>query len=287
VGSLHYRAARGSFGPVRRYANRVLLRYDRSPNRSIDVIQYIERARSHVLQKPMPFDRRTFVTEQFFARSSDGTRVPYFVTHRKRHCLRQVYSTILYGNGAFRYLAVTGVYDLCVLWVAHAVRMRSKTVAAEVSTARRGTLRPPDAQAAFVRRLLRSRSSPRRERITSLTGLESNGISGGGLLVGALRSSIPETLWGGRPQSRALRLLRYQLPGESAGYPRTVEHGVCGWISSARGVFALSQRARRSTLPATLVLAEAEDDRVDRRTRTSSWPRPARASISGADPFST
>jgi len=48
---------------------------------------------------PARFDASHLVTEQFFATSSDGTRIPYFVTRPKR--LDSPAPTVLYGYGGF------------------------------------------------------------------------------------------------------------------------------------------------------------------------------------------
>ena len=53
--------------------------------------------------KTMPafFDAAPYVTEQHFATSKDGTRVPYFIVHRKDMKLDGENPTLLYGYGGF------------------------------------------------------------------------------------------------------------------------------------------------------------------------------------------
>ncbi|QXQ05331.1 prolyl oligopeptidase family serine peptidase [Sphingosinicellaceae bacterium] len=63
---------------------------------------------------PARFDASNFVTEQFEATSKDGTKIPYFVTHRKGVKLDGTTPTILTAYGGFQvsetpsYRAVTG-----------------------------------------------------------------------------------------------------------------------------------------------------------------------------------
>ena len=53
--------------------------------------------------KTMPafFDAKPYVTEQHFATSRDGTRVPYFIVHRRDMRLDGENPTLLYGYGGF------------------------------------------------------------------------------------------------------------------------------------------------------------------------------------------
>lgn len=55
-----------------------------------------------VKQAPARFDSANLVTEQFEARSKDGTMVPYFVVHRRDIKLDGTNPTLLYGYGGFQ-----------------------------------------------------------------------------------------------------------------------------------------------------------------------------------------
>ncbi len=58
--------------------------------------------RSTVFEHPkIAFDSSRFVTEQVFAASKDGTKVPIFITHRKDSVYDGSNPTILYGYGGF------------------------------------------------------------------------------------------------------------------------------------------------------------------------------------------
>lgn len=51
---------------------------------------------------PSFFDSKDFVTEQKFATSKDGTRVPYFMVHKKDLVFDASHPTLLYGYGGFQ-----------------------------------------------------------------------------------------------------------------------------------------------------------------------------------------
>ena len=55
-----------------------------------------------VRQAPARFDASTHVTEQFEARSSDGTMIPYFVTRPRDMAMDGSAPTILFGYGGFQ-----------------------------------------------------------------------------------------------------------------------------------------------------------------------------------------
>ena len=256
-----------SFGPVRRYANRVLLRYDSFTERGLLMSYNTSNARVRTFfRNQMPFDRRTFVTEQFFARSSDGTRVPYFVTHRKDMPLDQSTPTILYGYGAFGISQLPAFNDLCVLWVAHggAYAVANGRGGGEygetwhLAATRTHKQRSFDDFSAVARALVA-------RRITSPDRLGIYGISGGGLLVGAAEVEHPELYGAVAAESGLYDMLRYQrFPGESAWIPEDGSSDVSAAEFQALAAYSPYHNVRDGVrYPATLVLAEAEDDRVD------------------------
>jgi prolyl oligopeptidase len=67
---------------------------------------------------PAMFDASPYVTEQFEAVSADGTRVPYFVVHRRDIPLDGSTPTLLYGYGGFQ-VSMTPGYSASVgrMWL--------------------------------------------------------------------------------------------------------------------------------------------------------------------------
>src|SRR5690606_32367884 len=59
---------------------------------------------------PVFFDADGLVSEQHFATSKDGTRVPYFIVHRKDLALDGTAPTLLYGYGGFE-ISLTPSYS--------------------------------------------------------------------------------------------------------------------------------------------------------------------------------
>ena len=75
-------------------------------------------ALSQVKALPSKFDASGLVTEQFEATSKDGTRVPYFVVHRKDIRYDGANPTLLYGYGGFE-VSMTPTYSATLgkLWL--------------------------------------------------------------------------------------------------------------------------------------------------------------------------
>ncbi len=71
-----------------------------------------------VKSRPAKFDASNLVTEQFQATSKDGTRVPYFVVHRKGMAYDGANPTLLYAYGGFG-VSMTPSYSSMIgkLWL--------------------------------------------------------------------------------------------------------------------------------------------------------------------------
>jgi len=58
-------------------------------------------AKAKAKSLPSWFDAESMVSEQFFATSTDGTKVPYFVVRNKDVEMDGTNPTLLYGYGGF------------------------------------------------------------------------------------------------------------------------------------------------------------------------------------------
>ena len=65
----------------------------------------------------LPFDATAYQTRQLFATSRDGTRIPYFVTHRKGLSLDGANPTILYAYGGFAVTLVPSYSTAAIAWM--------------------------------------------------------------------------------------------------------------------------------------------------------------------------
>lgn len=69
-----------------------------------------ENKRSLLKELPSFFNSKEFVTYQFEAKSKDGTKVPYFIIHKKGLQKNSKNPTLLYGYGGFQ-VSITPTYD--------------------------------------------------------------------------------------------------------------------------------------------------------------------------------
>lgn len=167
---------------------------------------------SVVAVKPkVAFDAAPYVTEQLFATSKDGTKVPVFLTHRKGMPLDGSTPTILYGYGGFD-ISLTPAYSSSVaLWLEMGGAYAEATLrgGGEYGEAWHDAGRLAKKQNVFddyvaVAQLLIDK------KITSTPHLAANGGSNGGLLVGAAITQHPELFGAAIPEVGVLDMLRFQ-----------------------------------------------------------------------------
>ena len=214
---------------------------------------------------PTRFDPAPFVTEQLFATSRDGTRVPVFVTHR--HDLRYdgATPTIMWGYGAYGDL-VTPTFGLTTaVWLemGGAYAVVNARGGGEYGDAwhRAGMLEQKqhgfdDVIAAA--QLLIAR------KITSPSKLALTGASAGGLMVGAVATQRPELFAAAIPSAAPLDMLRFQKFTVGAGW--ATETGSSEQSEPMfRALYAYSplHNVRAGTrYPAMLITTGDHDDRV-------------------------
>ena len=167
---------------------------------------------------PARFDASNLITEQFFAVSSDGTRIPYFVT-RPRH-LGGPAPTVLYGYGGFE-ISETPSYsaNFGMLWLARG------GIFAVANIRGGGEYGPGWHQAALGRNRQRSFDDFQavaqdlvRRGLTTAAQLGIMGGSNGGLLVSASMVERPELFGAVVCQVPLIDMIRYTQIGAGASW---------------------------------------------------------------------
>ncbi|MEZ5965264.1 MAG: prolyl oligopeptidase family serine peptidase [Planctomycetota bacterium] len=212
----------------------------------------------------VPFDASSYVAEQVFYASDDGTRVPMFLVHARRMKLDGDNPTYLYGYGGFNvsltpsfstpllaWLELGGVYAVPNLrgggeygeeWHQAGMRGRKQNVFDDFRAAARYLIR---------------NGYTRPERLAV------GGGSNGGLLVGAALTQFPELIAAAVPQVGVLDMLRYHH--FTIGWAWAPEYGTADEPDMFPILHAYSPLHRVQagrTYPATLVLTGDHDDRV-------------------------
>ncbi len=143
---------------------------------------------------PARFDASGIVTEQFFATSKDGTKIPYFVTRQKN--LSGPAPTLLYGYGGFE-ISMTPAYSANFgrLWLTHG----GIYVVANIRGG--GEFGPAWHEAALKMHRQRAYDDFEavaddllKRRLTTTRQLGIMGGSNGGLLVSTVMTQIPDKL---------------------------------------------------------------------------------------------
>ncbi|MES1202068.1 MAG: prolyl oligopeptidase family serine peptidase, partial [Pseudomonadota bacterium] len=160
---------------------------------------------------PAMFDASPYVTEQFEATSRDGTRVPYFVVHRRDMPLNGQNPTLLYAYGGFQVSETPSyVANVGKLWLDHGGTYVLANIRgggefgpawheAGLKTHRQVVY--DDFYAVEQDLVTRQITSPRR--------LGMMGGSNGGLLMGVMLNQHPEMVHAAVVQVPLLDMLRY------------------------------------------------------------------------------
>lgn len=210
------------------------------------------------------FDPSRYQTTQLFATSRDGTRVPFFVTHRKGIALDGANPTLLYAYGGFAVTLAPTFSPSNVAWM--------DLGGVYVSASLRGGAEYGEAwhQAGMKEKkqnvfddFIAVAEHLVRERYTSPRHLVIEGGSNGGLLVGAAMTQRPDLFAVALPAVGVLDMLRYHK--FTGGQAWATEYG------SADDAGAFPYLLKYSPLhnvkagtcyPATLVTTADHDDRV-------------------------
>ncbi len=177
----------------------VLKRYDTTTGTSTII------RRSKVAFNPAPF-----VTEQLFATSKDGTRVPVFVTHRKDMPFDGSTPTILYGYGGFD-ISITpyfSLHDAIWLQMGGVYAVATLRGGGEFGEAWHDAGRLANKQHVFDDFIASAQMLVDR-KITSTPKLAIDGGSNGGLLVAATLVQRPDLFGAAVAEQGVLDMLRF------------------------------------------------------------------------------
>ncbi len=214
---------------------------------------------------PAKFDASTHVTEQFEARSSDGTMIPYFVTRPRDMAMDGSAPTILFGYGGFQ-VSFPPAYkpEMGKLWLENGGVFVQANIrgGGEFGPQWHQSVLNENRQLAFddfaaVAADLHRRgiSSPRR------TGIY--GRSNGGVLTSVTMTQHPELINAAVIESPLIDMLRYhELPAGASwigeyGDPRIPEEAA--WIARYS---AYQQLRPGAEYPRVYITTNTRDDRV-------------------------
>lgn len=221
---------------------------------------------SELLHAPRAgIDPRDYVTRQVYYPSRDGTGVPMYIVHRRDLRPDGQRPTVLYGYGGFNvsllpaysasrsaWIEAGGIYAVANLrgggefgksWHEAGITLRKQNVFDDFIAAAEWLIR---------------------EGYTSAEHLAIWGGSNGGLLVGAVANQRPELFAAAVPAVGVMDMLRYHTAGANARQWSS-EYGLSGEPAEFRALSAYSpyHNLRPGVCyPATLVMADANDDRV-------------------------
>ena len=212
---------------------------------------------------PARFDASDLVTEQFFAISKDGTRVPYSVTRPKRHT--GPLPTVLYGYGGFE-ISLTPFYSVNfgVLWLAKG------GVFVNANIRGGGEYGPAWHQAAVGENRQKAYDDFQavaedlvKRGITTAKQLGIMGGSNGGLLVSANMVERPDLFGAVVCQVPLIDMIRYTQIGAGASwiaeYGDPADPKARAWISK----YSPYQNVRADvTYPPVFFVTATSDDRV-------------------------
>ena len=212
---------------------------------------------------PARFDASNLRTEQFFATSKDGTRVPYFVTRPKDR--KGPLPTVLYGYGGFE-ISLTPSYsaNFGMLWLARG----GVFVVANIRGG--GEYGPGWHQAALLQNRQKAYDDFQavaqdivRRGITTAKQLGIMGGSNGGLLVSANMVEAPDLFGAVVCQVPLIDMIRYTHIGAGASwaaeYGDPAKPADRAWIMKYSPYQNVSDKRR---YPPVLFVTATTDDRV-------------------------
>ena len=222
--------------------------------------------RATLFRRPsVALDPARYVTEQVFATSRDGTRVPMYVTHRRDLPRDGRQPTLLYGYGGFNVPLLPSFSVPVAVWLEQGgvYAVANLRGGAEYGEAwhRAGT--GTQKQHTFDDFIAASEWLIA-NRVTSREHLVIRGRSNGGLLVGAVLLQRPDLYAAALPVVGVMDMLRYHTASANARQWSS-DYGLSEDAAQFRALRAYSpvHTVRRGTCyPPTLVTTAEHDDRV-------------------------
>jgi len=220
---------------------------------------------SEVFREPkLLFDPALFDTEQVFAKSKDGTKVPMFLTYKKGLERNGQNPTLLYGYGGFNQSMTPGFNPARIAWMerggVYAVaNLRGGGEYGEEWHLAGTKLRKQNVFDDFIA----SAEWLIAQKYTSTPKLAIQGGSNGGLLVGAAITQRPELFGAALPAVGVMDMLRFHK--FTIGWGWTSDYGCSDDPEEFKALYAYSPYHRLSPnrcYPPTMVTTADHDDRV-------------------------
>ncbi|MEJ2110036.1 MAG: prolyl oligopeptidase family serine peptidase [Acidobacteriota bacterium] len=211
------------------------------------------------------FDPDQFITEQIFYASSDDTRIPMFITHKKDMILDGANPTLLYGYGGFDNSLTPGFSVSRLAWM----EMGGVYAVANLRGGGEYGQTWHEAGKKFKKQnvfddFIAAAETLISRNITSAEKLAVMGGSNGGLLVGACMNQRPDLFAAAIPSVGVMDMLRFDE--FTAGRFWTDEYGSAkdseAMFRYLLGYSPYHNLKRGAEYPATLVTTADTDDRV-------------------------
>ncbi|MGQ9898048.1 MAG: prolyl oligopeptidase family serine peptidase [Acidobacteriota bacterium] len=221
--------------------------------------------KSTLLRQPkLTFDPGTYVTQQVFYKSKDGTRVPMFIVHRKGIKRDGKNPTLLYGYGGFNISLTPSFSPARIAWlemggVLAIPNLRGGGEYGEEWHQAGTKLKKQNVFDDFIA----AAEWLIREKYTTPARLAIQGGSNGGLLVGACMTQRPELFGAALPAVGVLDMLRFNK--FTIGWAWESDYGSPQNPEEFKALYAYSplHNLKPGTrYPATLITTADHDDRV-------------------------
>jgi prolyl oligopeptidase len=222
-------------------------------------------AQTELKSAPAKFDASTHVVEQFEATSTDGTKIPYFVTRPKNLAMDGTGPTILFGYGGFQ-ASFPPAYkpEMGKLW------LENGGVFVQANIRGGGEFGPQWHQAALRENRQRAfddfaavARDLEQRRITSPRHLGIYGRSNGGVLTSVSITQHPELFNAAVIESPLIDMLRYQeLPAGASWMGEYGDPRIPGDAEFIARYSAYQQLRPEVKYPRVYITTNTRDDRV-------------------------